>query len=252
MIRYEGSSLYSALLKMGNFFFRWRSYLPLILLPLMTTKLQNLSNSYGNKYLDNTYDAMCMLMSLFGEGIRIFTVGHVVSGTSGRNVRSQRAVKLNTIGMYSVTRNPLYLGNYFIVLGITLAFRSWELFLIINLLFAIFYIPIILVEEAYLLGKFKDEYESYLVRTPCFFPRLKLWRSYETSWDCKLALRREYHSLTAVIISFAIIKHLKLYVVSGRFNISIPWLAITLMSLMVWSVLKLITHRPSGSKVTSS
>lgn len=252
MTRYEGSPLYNTLLKTGNFFFRWRSYLPLALLPIMVAKFQDLSTTFGNKYLDILYDTICLMISLLGEGIRILTVGHVVSGTSGRNVKSQVAARLNTTGMYSITRNPLYLGNYFIILGMTLSFRSWELFLIINLLFAMFYTPIILVEESYLLSKFKDEYESYIVKTPCFFPKFSLWRPYERSWNYKVAIRREYHGLTAVIFSFAIIAHLKLYAISGRFNISVSWLVIALVSLMAWTILKLITHKPLRAKVTSS
>ncbi|MGB8874133.1 MAG: hypothetical protein WCC75_12145, partial [Desulfobaccales bacterium] len=40
-------------------------------------------------------------------------------GTSGRNTQGQVAETLNTTGIYSLVRNPLYLGNFLIWLGLS-------------------------------------------------------------------------------------------------------------------------------------
>ena len=40
------------------------------------------------------------------------------AGTSGRNTAKQVADTLNTTGLYSLTRNPLYLGNAVIYMAI--------------------------------------------------------------------------------------------------------------------------------------
>ncbi|MGC9453013.1 MAG: methyltransferase family protein, partial [Oceanipulchritudo sp.] len=51
-------------------------------------------------------------------------------GTSGRNTKQQVAYSLNTTGFYSVVRNPLYLGNFFMYLGIALFTHHWWLVLV--------------------------------------------------------------------------------------------------------------------------
>ncbi len=58
-----------------------------------------------------------MVISFFGLALRVIVVGHAPYGTSGRNTREQVADTLNTTGMYSIVRHPLYLANYLIILG---------------------------------------------------------------------------------------------------------------------------------------
>jgi protein-S-isoprenylcysteine O-methyltransferase Ste14 len=82
--------------------------------------MAGLSNSAitGVQRSDGLWEAICVAVSLVGLGIRIATVGHAPGGTSGRRtVGGPSALALNTSGMYSVVRHPLYLGNYFQWLG---------------------------------------------------------------------------------------------------------------------------------------
>jgi len=77
-------------------------------------------------------------VSILGETIRIFTVGYAPRNTSGRNtIAGQIADELNTSGIYSLVRHPLYLGNFFIWLGPVLFVRTF--------VFVIFFIPGLLV-----------------------------------------------------------------------------------------------------------
>ena len=71
-------------------------------------------------------------MSFFGLGIRVFTVGFTPKNTSGRNTAEQIADVLNTSGIYSMVRHPLYVGNFFMWLGIGLLTQNpyFVLFLI--------------------------------------------------------------------------------------------------------------------------
>ena len=57
-----------------------------------------------------------IIISFLGEAIRIFTVAYTPAGTSGRNTKQQLADTLNTTGIYSLLRHPLYLGNFFMFL----------------------------------------------------------------------------------------------------------------------------------------
>jgi len=59
-----------------------------------------------------TYIAIAL--SMFGFIIRAIAIGTTPKGTSGRNTKEgQVAESLNTKGIYSMVRHPLYLGNYF-------------------------------------------------------------------------------------------------------------------------------------------
>ena len=108
----------------GQRFFRVRSYLPLLLLPLVYFERGHFRAPIGSELAERMFELGCFLISLLGEGIRISTVGYIPRHTSGRNVTAQRADTLNTGGMYSIVRNPLYLGDFFMALGVVLLFRS--------------------------------------------------------------------------------------------------------------------------------
>ena len=70
--------------KSGNWLFRWRSYLPLIMLGLLLISIRDFKYIGNSHSLDMFWEVACLLVALFGLGIRIYTIGHVPKGTSGR------------------------------------------------------------------------------------------------------------------------------------------------------------------------
>lgn len=69
--------------------------------------------------------------------------------------------KLVTTGVFSVSRNPLYLGGVCILVGIALAVNlPWLLALLLPALVACRYV-LIAPEERYLAAKFGEEYAMY-------------------------------------------------------------------------------------------
>jgi protein-S-isoprenylcysteine O-methyltransferase Ste14 len=234
------TSLDEFLKKLGNAFFRWRSYIPLILLPILILRLNDLNQSFANQHLEIIYQAFCLLISFSGEFVRIITIGFVPSGTSGRNTKAQRATALNTTGMYSITRNPLYLGNFLIILGVSVFTRSWQIVLINCILFLLFYVPIILVEESFLLTNFGDKYKEYLTKAPCFFPRFNLWNSAENDWSWGMVIRREYSSIFSTTLSFVIIAHIRIYAVHNDVMASPTWLVIGGVFSLMWLTMRIL------------
>jgi protein-S-isoprenylcysteine O-methyltransferase Ste14 len=69
--------------------------------------------------------------------------------------------KIVTTGIFSVSRNPLYLGGVCIVVGIALAMNlPWVLALLLPALVMCHYV-LIAPEERYLAAKFGQEYRTY-------------------------------------------------------------------------------------------
>jgi len=224
--------------KLGNLFFRWRSYIPIILFLILILRLNDLKYTFPNQIIEITYQVFCLFISISGEIVRIITVGFVPSGTSGRNTKSQRATALNTSGLYSITRNPLYLGNFLIIFGLSVFTRSYLIVILNCLLFLIFYVPIILVEESFLFGKFGDLYREYVSKTPCFFPRLSLWRPPENNWSWIMAIRREYSSIVSMILSFVVIAHIRIYAIHSKPTVNIYWLIAGVVVLTMWLIMR--------------
>jgi protein-S-isoprenylcysteine O-methyltransferase Ste14 len=131
--------------------------------------------------------------------MRAYTVGTVPRGTSGRNTASQEAAVLNTSGMYSVVRHPLYLANYSIMLGCTIFTGSWWLPLVVSVLFWVYYERIAFAEEEYLRQQFGEQFTSWSARTPAFFPSFTHWQHPSLPFSGRTALRREYGGLLTIL-----------------------------------------------------
>jgi hypothetical protein len=79
--------------KYGNWLFRWRSYLPLLILPILLIALRN--SEYLERHVGNLaegfWEGFCVAISFLGLIVRCFTVGYIPEGTSGTNKRAQKA-----------------------------------------------------------------------------------------------------------------------------------------------------------------
>src|ERR1700722_9762634 len=169
-------ALSNQLEKSGSWLFKHRSYLPLALLPIFFVCI--ISSSYlGHSHvLNEIWQWACMAVSFSGLALRILIVGHAPIGTSGRNTRNQVANTLTTTGMYSVVRHPLYLANYFIIIGFTLEFHVWWLVLLTTSIYALYYERIMLAEEAFLRVRFGEAFEQWAAVTPAFIPQFRNWK----------------------------------------------------------------------------
>ncbi|HET8700236.1 MAG TPA: isoprenylcysteine carboxylmethyltransferase family protein [Nitrococcus sp.] len=194
------------MVRTGDYLFRWRSYLPLLFLPLFMLALADFKYIGGSATLDCVWEVFCLSIAAAGLALRILTVGFAPPGTSGRNTRRQRAGTLNTTGMYSIVRHPLYLGNFLIWLSVTLFAHTWWLVLIGVLAFCLYYERIMLAEEAFLKEKFKSEFEEWARRTPTFIPTWRSWQPPTRPFSWKTVLARENPTLFAIITVFFLLE----------------------------------------------
>ena len=88
----------------------------------------------------------------------------------GTNARpSQPTLALATTGVFSWTRNPMYVGGSLALLGIAIGFAlDWVLLLLLLLVVSVplVHYGIILREERYLERKFGNEYRRYKTKIP--------------------------------------------------------------------------------------
>ena len=149
-----------------KFFFQYRSFTP-IPIALMIIYFAG---------ANSTHRVAGILLLLLGEGIRIWAVSHAGGATRTREVG---APSLCTSGPYAQTRNPLYVGNMLMYVGIVLiAGMPNELFAATAtaVFFVVQYSLIVSLEEETLDKLFGKEYSNYKQNVPPIFPRLKPWK----------------------------------------------------------------------------
>jgi len=111
--------------------------------------------------------AFGLLLVSFGESLRLW--GVAAAGAETRR-RSRRVRMLVTHGPFAWMRNPLYLGNFLIWTGFSIAAGIQWFLPVAVAVFAIEYTPIVRYEEAVLESTFDDEYRRYKERTPRWLP----------------------------------------------------------------------------------
>jgi len=228
--------------KRGNWFFKYRSFLPVVLYPLATLVLL-VEFKQDIRLPEIVWSIICLGVSLAGLLIRILVIGFTPKGTSGRNTDKQVAETLNTKGIYSVVRHPLYLGNFLMWLGIILYVNNIWFAIACVLLFWLYYERIMFAEEQFLKAKFGDQYLKWSMTAPPFFPKLKTWENTDLEFSFKNVLKREYNGLFAVGISFAYLNILKNYLSTKEFLISDFWLYTLIITFLVFIILRTLKKK---------
>src|SRR3954468_7565105 len=134
--------------KSGRLLFRWRSFTPVPLLIVGIVLAWRDRSPISPAWLIGGL-ALCAA----GQALRAWVLGQVPDGTSGQNEKLI-AESLNPRGPYALTRNPLYLGNLGITLGLCLVAHDLWLLGIVAALFAVQYRAIIAAEEQFLRDRF--------------------------------------------------------------------------------------------------
>ena len=191
--------------KSGNWLFRYRGQLPVLLvfiaLPFtLTSPFPDLS-----EWAKLVIAIVAGGISFTGLWVRAVTIGTTPRGTSGRNTQEQVAEVLNSTGIYSMVRHPLYLGNYLMWLGIMVYSFSISLVIISSLVYWIYYERIMFAEERFLERKFGDAYLNWSLLAPAFVPRFSGYKPSSVPFSIKTVLRREYSGVLATVICFFVL-----------------------------------------------
>ena len=229
----------------GDYLFKFRSYLPILLLifGVWIVIYENLYILPTNQTLLHQILAKCSIfVGLFGLFIRVFTVGYTPANTSGRNTKEgQVADYLNTSGIYSVCRNPLYFGNYLMWLAPAMLTGNIWFVIIFSLIFWIYYERIIFAEEHFLREKFGDTYLNWAKQTPIFIPKLSGYKKPQINFSWKKILKKEKNGLFALFLVFLFFKIVGEYTLHQKFVLDINWLVFcTAATGVLYIILKIV------------
>jgi protein-S-isoprenylcysteine O-methyltransferase Ste14 len=130
---------------------------------------------------------------LLGEGIRTWSSGQI-----------EKNKRLAKEGPYALTRNPLYLGNFFLGLGFSIMAGHWVVIAVFLPTFAFIYSATIRSEEETLARLFGSEFETYKREVPRFFPRLRSGRiGGQFQWSL-VRKHREFNTWLGVVAGIAL------------------------------------------------
>jgi len=145
----------------GNFFFRFRNilFIFLYLLLFLPSPLLFKPEHFGEKYYLFPI-ILGLLVTFSGEIIRGITIGlaYIIRGGRDRRVYAE---KLVTEGIFKHCRNPLYVGNILMLLGVGILSNSLIYVGIVMPSFLFIYQAIVLAEENFLRNKFGADFDSY-------------------------------------------------------------------------------------------
>lgn len=186
--------------RFGTLLFRLRSFTPVpVILFLLWRLAQNRAvPGPGGAAVDEALNWVGLVVAWAGQVLRFYTLGQVRDGTSGQdNVLISNA--LNHQGPYAHVRNPLYVGNLGITLGLLLiAHDVWVYAVGLGFFFGEYFF-IIRAEEAFLREKHGAAYEEFLAKVPRWIPRLTAAYpgKLNTAFNWSRALKKEHNPFAA-------------------------------------------------------
>ena len=170
------------MIEIGNFFFKYRNwvFVPLYLALFIPSAT----------ILPEPYHVWLLFLGLFitvsGQAIRGATIGLAYIKRGGKN-KKVYATNLVTEGIFNHCRNPLYVGNILMLVGVGILSNSLLFVGLIVPAFLFIYQAIVLAEENFLRGKFGAEFDVYCERAHRWIPNFnglkETFNSMEFNWQ---------------------------------------------------------------------
>ncbi len=240
--------------RQGTWLFKYRGTLPLVILGVGLAVYAYMVWQHAQvsdlPYTSVEYQFLCLGVGLFGQVIRILTVGFTPKNTSGRNTEKQVADTLNTSGIYSVVRHPLYVGNFFMFLGVAMLTANTWFIVTFVLAYWLYYERIMYTEERFIEGKFGDNFRAWAAVTPAIVPYFGQWKNPNLEFSLKKVLRQEKNGFAALFILFFIFDIVGEYLLYGEVAFrNRYWLVLGVASAVLYLILKVLKN---NTKVLSS
>jgi protein-S-isoprenylcysteine O-methyltransferase Ste14 len=152
------------MIAIGNFFFKYRNFLFIFLYLALFIPSKEIFTPevFGPSYY--LYPLIIgLFVTIFGQLIRgvAISLAYIVRGGLNKKVHADDLV---TEGFFNHGRNPLYVGNILMLVGVGILKNSMLFTLVFIPLFLFIYQAIVLAEENFLRGKFGAQFDAYCAR----------------------------------------------------------------------------------------
>lgn len=195
------------MIAIGNFFFRYRNFLFIFLYLALFIPSERIftETTFGPHYYRYPL-ILGLLITFFGQLIRGLTIAlaYIVRGGKDKKVY---ATNLVTEGIFNHCRNPLYVGNILMLLGVGVLINSLLFVGIFMPLFLFIYQAIVLAEENFLRQKFGTQFDNYCLHVHRWLIRPKglLITLKSMQFKGKRWLIKEYNTQTIWLLGIVII-----------------------------------------------
>jgi protein-S-isoprenylcysteine O-methyltransferase Ste14 len=136
-----------------------------------------------------------ILVSMAGLAVRAWASGHLIK---------DKALAIS--GPYRYSRNPLYVGNFLLGIGVVVGARSWWVLGLFVIYYGVFYPLIIRREKDRMKKLFPDQYEEYGKKVPLFFPSLRKRLPAKGKFNWALYMRnKEYRALQGTVLVWLVL-----------------------------------------------
>ncbi len=224
----------------GDWLFRWRGQLPLLLLPLFLLGLLDARLPNPVPPAVRVWQVAAFAIALSGLLIRVVAIGTAPAGTSERSTTNPRASELRTSGLYSIVRHPLYLGNTLTAIGFACFTAVWYLPVIVALIGILYHERIAAREEVFLEARFGAAFLLWADRVPAMTPR---WSGYvrpTTPFVWRRVAGREFHGLFVIGAVLFVLDVVRAALATGRLVFDPLWTALFLVTAAIFVVCTLL------------
>ena len=152
------------MIAIGNFFFKYRNFLFVFLYIALFIPSPAIFTPevFGERYYIWPI-SIGLVVTISGQLIRGASIAlvYIVRGGKDKKVYAEELV---TEGMFNHCRNPLYVGNILMLVGVGILCNSLLYMGVFIPLFLFIYQAIVLAEEKFLRGKFGTQFDAYCAR----------------------------------------------------------------------------------------
>jgi protein-S-isoprenylcysteine O-methyltransferase Ste14 len=161
-------------------------------------------------YLKGTTSIQLILAGIIivgaGMAFRMHSAGYLF----GRHIETEIGASfLCSSGPFAYIRNPLYLGNFVIGIGVAVSLNEWYGYALFFVQYALVYSFLIPYEERYLLEKFGDVYADYSTHVRRFLPKLSSYKGpNKVIPKYKQGILSEKYHMLILVLAFLIFRFL--------------------------------------------
>jgi protein-S-isoprenylcysteine O-methyltransferase Ste14 len=160
------------MVSIGNFFFKYRNIIFILFYAVLFVPSPPL---FSGKILGSGFYVWPIILGLvitcLGQAIRGATIGLAYIVRGGKEGKPY-ADGLVTEGIFSHCRNPLYVGNILMLLGVGILANSLIYVAVMMPVFLFIYQAIVLAEENFLRSKFGPGYDAYCKNVNRWIPKI--------------------------------------------------------------------------------